>query len=866
MTKRVSFEVLERLLYSNDLSSPPNLVKNGIDALPSSIVQPKAKEELAELFKYAKENYYKITPRGSGTGGTGGAVPTESGIVVDFARMNNILEIDDKELTATVEPGVVWWDLEKELNKKGLSLRLYPTSALSSTVAGWVAEQGGIGVGSLEYGSLKNSLVDVEVILPDGTTKNMSGEDLDLVVECQGITGFITRVKLKVKKFEKIIPILAHFPDVKKLHHALFAAKELPIWNISFSTPNYSKLKHKAEGVATKKKESYSAMFAILESRLAEIGDKLDIIIKDQNGTKQHKKLAEKEWEDRFFPMRIKSLGPSMIAGEVFVPVDILSGFIQEANLRITDKYFVMEGMLASKEMTSVLAFSLDFEERTGYSMAWKMSLDLVRIAKRMQGKTQRIGMYLTSEAEEYFGKERYERIKEFKSKVDPNNLMNPNKILTSPSIRILLPPVVSLSTLMQYGHPMMALGKRLLPYKGNEKAKKKLEKVSNFSWDLYKCASCGFCNSVCPVFKEKRWESSAPRGKLSQLKFFTNEHPHLGNGWVDNIYCTLCAKCETVCQVDIKFHEVWEEIRAWMVKNDYGPPANAKTMYNAIFDPRFQNPFQEPKAGRTEWYKDEYTLPKTASTVYFAGCMTSYHEYKILLSYLKIFTKAGLDFTMLGEEEKCCGAINLFTGQPDGFEKLAKYNIGQVKRRGAHSIVTGCPGCYRALHKYKKIVDYDFEVYHSSEVVAKLIHDGKLELTKEFKSKKNPVIYHDPCELGRIPEMELGRGIYEEPRFILEQVPGLELLEFDNNKKDADCCGGGGGLKAVDYDVTTKIAGRRIDAGLETGATTIAAMCNNCKNQMYPVAKDMKKEFKAAGKKRDINVTDIAEIIAASI
>lgn len=866
MTKRVSFDPIERLLYSHDLSSPPNMVKYGVDALPNSIVQPKAKSELVELFKYAKDNYYKITPRGSGTGGAGGAVPTESGIVVDFARMNNILEINEDEQTATVEPGVVWWDLEKELNKKGLTLRLYPTSALSSSVGGWVAEQGGIGIGSFEYGSLKDNLVEVELLLPDGTFRKLSDEDLDLVAECEGITGFITEVKLKVKPSEELRPILVNFPDAKTWHHAIFLARELPFWSITFSTPNFTKLKHQAEGKESKVKEKYSVLFVLPESRYDSIEKRFKEIIEDENGTIMNKKLAEKEWEDRFYPMRIKQLGPSMIAGEVFIPVDIIESFHNEVMDKIRDKYFVFEGVMAGKEMATILAFSLDFEDRVGYSMAWKMSLDLVSIAKKMLGKTQRIGMYLTDEAEDFFGKERLDRIKNFKEQVDPLGLMNPGKILNAPSIRVFIPPIARLNTIMHFGKPVMALGKKLFPYKGNENAKKKLEQVSNFSWELYTCAVCGFCNSVCPVFKEKRWESSAPRGKLAQMKFFTKEHPYISNEWIENLYCTLCTKCETVCQVDIKFHKVWEEIREWMVKNGYGPPQNALNMYKAIFDKTYQNPFQEPRQGRTEWYRDEYKLPRKADVVYFIGCMTSYHEYKILLSYMKILTKAGVNFTTLGEDEKCCGAINLFTGQPKGFDALARYNIGQVKKRGAHTVVTGCPGCYRALHKYKKLVDYEFEVYHTSEMISDLIHKGKLELTSEFKAKKNPVIYHDPCELGRIPELELGRGIYEEPRFILESVPGLELLEFDNNRKNSDCCGGGGGLKAVDYELTTQIARRRIDAGLDSGAKTIAAMCNNCKNQMYPVAKDMKKESKENGTKREINIMDIAEIVAAAV
>jgi heterodisulfide reductase subunit D len=220
-----------------------------------------------------------------------------------------------------------------------------------------------------------------------------------------------------------------------------------------------------------------------------------------------------------------------------------------------------------------------------------------------------------------------------------------------------------------------------------------------------------------------------------------------------------------------------------------------------------------------------------------------------------------------LGTDEKCCGAINVMTGQLDNFEKIARHNVDQIKKRGASTVVTNCPGCLRGIKKYEEFIgDMDFEVLHTTEIVKRLIDKDKLVFKKDFKAKKLPVIYHDPCELGRVSSLE-GRGIFEEPRFILENIPGIpEVLEFPTNKENSYCCGGGGGLKAVDYDLSTKITGRKIDEAIEAESKTIISGCPNCKGQISVGVELKKDEFKAKGEKFKMNVMDVLDVVAKAI
>lgn len=400
--------------------------------------------------------------------------------------------------------------------------------------------------------------------------------------------------------------------------------------------------------------------------------------------------------------------------------------------------------------------------------------------------------------------------------------------------------------------------------------------KIPNIK-DLYACLQCGYCRSICPVYRETGWESLTPRGKVYWLKQLSSKSPldkllgrkiEITDEWMQKLFtCTLCCRCESLCHVDIKFHEFWEDARKWLVENGYGPPSAAKDMYKNIQNPDFKNPFMEPTIKRDEWYKDDYKLPNKAEVVFFPGCMTSFYEYQVLLNMLKIMTRAKVEFTTLGSDEMCCGAINLMTGQFDNFSKIASHNVSQIDKRGAQTVVTGCPGCLRALKKYSKYVGkLNFEVLHTTQMIDRMITESLLELSKEFKAKNLPIVYHDPCELGRISELE-GKGIFEEPRRILNSIPGVdEVLEYPNNRMNSECCGGGGGLKAVDYELTTKITARKVDEGIELGANTIVSACPNCKAQISIGVEAKKDEYKAKDKKFKMNVMDIADVVAKSI
>jgi Fe-S oxidoreductase/FAD/FMN-containing dehydrogenase len=892
---RIIFDQNERMLYDHDVGNLPSMVSNWLKSTPDAVVFPVSREEVEFLVKFAEKHKIPLTPKGASSGGAGGSVPTRGGFVVDFLKMNRILNVDKKNFTATIEPGVIWNDLDNHLEKMNLSIRAYPTSKISATAAGWVAHDG-VGVGSFAYGSIKENLLSAEIVTPSKTYDNLTGSDLDIICGTYGITGFITKLTVKIKPLEKIIPKAVLFSKLEEMCACMEdVAENVPVWSVHFATPSFIKLKQEAEGHRLLPADKYLALFALTESQLDKHEGKLKEIIASKGGTLTTQEISEEEWATRFYPMRVQKVGPTLISGEVVVPLKNLNKFLSTVDDKLTPTFlFGMEGTMANKTEVNVLAFAVDDERRGNFMYAWSFPLILLGMAKKLGGRTYVVGMYLSGEAKRYYGKERLKKIEQFKKENDPNNILNPGKVL-EPTWKPY--PVMKLGTVMKIGSAPMKFAAKvfanenphiysLLSERGDYDKMKDV-KIKEYSevdpkgimnlWDIYSCSSCNYCSTVCPVYKEKGLESSSPRGKLYELKkIIEQKKTVVENGgnfypsdkWVDSMFCTLCARCETVCQVNIQFHESWEKIREWMAKSEYGPPKNTVDMYNNIANDAFRNPFKEAYEKRNMWYKKKFQFPEKADTVYFIGCNTAYYEYQTLKNLLKIFTSAGLNFTTLGTDEKCCGAVNIMSGQNQNFEEIARYNVQQIKKRGAQRVVTGCPGCLRGLKKYKNVLgdEMDLEVVHSTQVLKELMDGGKIKFTKEFKPAKLPVIYHDPCEIGRVYEFE-GKALFEEPRFILENVPGVgKALEFSTSKMDSYCCGGGGALKAVDYDLSAKISKRKVDDAILNEAKTIVSACPSCKKSTKVGVKLKKDDLKAQGQKLSMDVLDIADIIASAL
>ena len=203
-------------------------------------------------------------------------------------------------------------------------------------------------------------------------------------------------------------------------------------------------------------------------------------------------------------------------------------------------------------------------------------------------------------------------------------------------------------------------------------------------------------------------------------------------------------------------------------------------------------NPYNKPAEERySPWFPEGIKVSEKADVAYYAGCTGAYDAQPMVIGDVRVFGAIKEPFTMLPpEEEVCCGFPLFITGQFDMLEDLVKRLVAGYKARGVKVLVSSCPCCVNIMARdwpslYGK--DLPFKIRHMTQYVVDSLNSGRLKVKRELKER---LIYHDPCYLSR------GVGVMEEPREALKSIPGVELLEFDNNRLNSKCCGSGGAAK----------------------------------------------------------------------
>jgi len=375
----------------------------------------------------------------------------------------------------------------------------------------------------------------------------------------------------------------------------------------------------------------------------------------------------------------------------------------------------------------------------------------------------------------------------------------------------------------------------------------------------LDSCVKCGSCVSVCPVYAQTQQLETTMGGFYSNLKSFIrkayglpgmsldpdkaksvlkeySEHPYL---------CTLCGRCSIVCPSFIDTKETRIAARRFMVEKGEYPPSMDRLAETLD---RVHNIIGEPSEDRAAWVQALAEPPKDmfqrekAKVVYFTGCVASYFPMtkRIPQSLVQIFEKAGVDFTLLGGEEWCCGFPLIAAGMREKAEALMQHNLQKVREKGAERIVFACPSCY---HTWKEECKNEVEMFHSTQFIKRLIEEGKIS----FKEKNTKVTYHDPCDLGR------ASGVYEAPREILRAIPGVELVEMNESREECKCCGGGGNLEMVRPELSAALAQAKIEEIKATGAEIVITACQQCVRTIFSNARK---------KKIPITVMDISEFV----
>ena len=847
--ERANFSPTERVLYSHDIAAMPSLFKPFIGkTIPDVIIQPQDEEELVEIVRWAAERKIPIVPRGKGSSGYGGIIPTRKGIVIDFYRMKDVISLDTKQETVTVQPGITWEQLDRKLKPEGLTIRLYPTSYPSSSAGGWLA-QGGAGIGSYEYGWFSENVVCARVVLPSGEVKELSGKDLEVIADAEGITGVISQLTVRLQKLTEIGVAAIACPDAHHLSKIFqdFIDQELPIWSLVFINPRMAEMKNRSpvrmhHGRPAEEKiilpAAYIATLAFRAADREKVMTKLPEIVKKCQGEILSQKIAEHEWENRFKLMIVKRLGPSLIPAEVVIPMDKLGEVMEEIEHQVNQPV-VKEGVIIKKGKDGkpeavLLGFIPSDQRKFSYNFVFGLVLTIMKIAEKYGGRPYSTGLYFTSKIRSILGKERAERLKAFKKQVDPRKILNPDKVLGGK----LVGKVISLAKVFE---PLVRpFGNNVVTQVG-ERFEKPIRRIPpDVAWYAYSCSQCGYCLDECDQFYSRGWESQSPRGKWYWLREYMEGRAEWDQFMVDTILvCTTCEFCDRRCSASLPIESSWMKLRGKLVNEDKEMTFPPFEIMAAALEAE-GNIWAGYRKDRTAWFpKDlwkKHGPDVKSKNVYFAGCTASYVESDIGAASVTLLDEAGVDFTYLGNVENCCGTPMLVAGKWDLFAEIMKKNIEGVKKAGADTVITSCPACNMMwLHNYRQWaeklgLEYDLKIKHYSEVIAEKIRNGEFQFTHPIEKK---VTWHDSCHIGRVSE------VYEEPREVIKAIPGVKYEEMAHNREEGLCCGSV--LTLIKEPLVAHEVGKiRLDEAEEIDAEAILALCPCCKFQ-FRVTKDKK-------------------------
>jgi Fe-S oxidoreductase len=395
------------------------------------------------------------------------------------------------------------------------------------------------------------------------------------------------------------------------------------------------------------------------------------------------------------------------------------------------------------------------------------------------------------------------------------------------------------------------------------------VKKFEDFTWkhmlDFYSCADCGRCSDQCPANAVGR--PLSPRFISIKARDYSFQHYPMfgtsGNGQplIGGIYsedeiwsCTTCGACEEECPLLIEYIDKMVDLRRGMVDDGNVPKSLQKPL--KALESR-GNPYGKMEKKRAEWAKEKefqstcavkvLDSESSANTLFFVDSITSYDDrmQSIARATARVLTNAGENFGILGSAEKDSGHEVRRFGEEMLFMALREQNVQAIKESGVTRIVTADPHAYNALkHDYKDVPP----VEHISQVIARGVKSGRLKLNP-VANGDNVYAYHDPCYLGRHNQ------IFDDPRYVLDAIPGLKRVEMSRCRNRSFCCGGGGLMLFYEPQEEQRMGVKRVQMAAETGANVIVTACPFC-------MVNVEDAIKVSGMEGKMTAIDLTELV----
>jgi Fe-S oxidoreductase len=407
---------------------------------------------------------------------------------------------------------------------------------------------------------------------------------------------------------------------------------------------------------------------------------------------------------------------------------------------------------------------------------------------------------------------------------------------------------------------------------------------VEDFTWkqllDSYSCTECGRCTAACPanltgkvlsprkivVDMRRRLMEKAPfvlaslqpetigeskgDGKHSLQKQLVDDYITEDELWA----CTSCMACVQECPVQIEHVDAIVDMRRHLVLDESRFPKELQVTFQNL--ERNFTPWGFSHSTRADW-AEGLNIPRLsekrdAEFLFWVGCAGAYDARykKVTQSFAKLMQMVGIDFAILGTEEKCNGDPARRAGNEYLAQTLMTENIGTLNGYGVKKIVTTCPHCFNILKNEYPSLGGTYEVFHHSEFLMNLVRTGKIRMTHEQQAR---ITFHDPCYLGRY------NRLYDEPRWTLKALPGIEMLEMDRSRDRSFCCGAGGGRMFMEERTGKRVNIERTEEALKLNPNIIGTACPFCMTMLT----DGVKEMDSSG---SVQVRDMAELVLDAV
>jgi Fe-S oxidoreductase len=379
---------------------------------------------------------------------------------------------------------------------------------------------------------------------------------------------------------------------------------------------------------------------------------------------------------------------------------------------------------------------------------------------------------------------------------------------------------------------------------------------------DLAACTECGRCQDACPAWATGK--PLTPKGVILELRdhwLAGAEGAGAGHAMVGAVIpeealwaCTTCGACHQACPVFIEPIPKILEMRRYLVMEEARFPETMQAALRGLENRG--HPYQGVVPSRTAWTRGlevpVLSEKGRAEFLFWVGCAAAFDDraQKVARAFVQILRAAGVDFAILGDEERCTGDVARRIGHEFLFQQQAAENVETLNRYGVQKIVTACPHCYNTLkHEYPSFGGR-YEVLHHTELIRTLLTAGRLTLRAPVAGR---VAYHDSCYLGR------HNGIYDAPRAVLRALPGVSLVELPRRREQGFCCGAGGGLVWIEEQAGHRVNVARTEEIVRAAPAVIGSACPFCLSMF----EDGIRSLDAADR---VQARDLAELVAGAL